>query len=140
VVHYLAEGDHDERRRALHYLKRYDEPRAQVLIIQTLGDAVDQNDPVLFATAAVIVANRGEARALSMLARGAEYWQAQHLEGTAYEAEQAAHYIRRKLQGVELEPYRSVVFEEPDAGHGLDDEEEGDQGSGTRDQGAGIGD
>ena len=126
VVEYLTHGEYQERERALQYLSELDEPRARDLILKALEDALEQNDVILFCKAATILANAGDARALPLLARGAEFWGEKKFVGAVQEAEAAAHYLRGKLNGEELESYESVVCEDEDAEYELDDEDEDD--------------
>jgi len=126
VVEYLHGTDEHEQERALDCLTTWQEPQAMDLILDTLTAALHPHHILLFAHAAKIVANASEARALPLLAQAAEFWRAKNMVGLVDDAEDAANYIRRKLNGEELEPYVSITDEEE---YELDDLDEAD-GSG----------
>jgi len=123
VVDFLHFGDWQEQKRALEALSTWDDPRAMDLILDMLSRAVDPEQLLTFAHAAKIVANLGEARALPLLAAAAEFWTSKNLPGMVEDAEEAADYIRRKLNGEELEPFISITDEEE---YELDDLDEAD--------------
>ena len=123
VVDFLHYGDWQEQKRALEALSTWDDPRAIDLILDMLSRAMEPEQLLTFAHAAKIVANLGEARALPLLAAAAEFWTSKNLPGMVEDAEDAADYIRRKLNGEDLEPYVSITDEEE---YELDDLDEGD--------------
>jgi len=123
VVEYLHGTDEHEQERALDCLTTWQEPQAMDLILDTLTAALHPHHILLFAHAAKIVANASEARALPLLAQAAEFWRAKNMVGLVEDAEDAANYIRRKLNGEELEPYVSITDEEE---YELDDLDEAD--------------
>jgi len=123
VVDYLHYGDWQEQKRALEALSTWGDPRAIDLILDMLSRAMEPEQILTFAHAAKIVANLGEARALPLLAAAAEFWTTKKLPGMVEDAEEVADYIRRKLNGEELEPYVSITDEEE---YELDDLDEAD--------------
>ncbi|HTP08256.1 MAG TPA: HEAT repeat domain-containing protein [Anaerolineae bacterium] len=123
VAEYARSEDWTEQKRALETLADWDDPRAIDVILDTLAASVQPDQLLRFVHAAKILANKGEARALPILAQAAEFWTSRNLPGMIEEAEDVADYIRRKLNGEELEPYIAVTDEEE---YELDDLDEAD--------------
>ena len=121
---HMATGDYRERRRALQCLGEIDTPEARELILQALTDALELNDTLLFCDAAKWLANAGEARALPRLTHAAEFWTEHKVPGLVSESEDAANYLRRKLNGDAQPPYESTVDSIFSTDDSLDDEPE----------------
>ena len=112
VVEYLHNGSEQEQERALEWLDTWDDPRGLELILEKLTASLEPGRMIIFAHATKLLANRGEARALPVLAEAAEFWRGKKLVGMVDDAEDAADYIRRKLNGEELKPYISITDDE----------------------------